>query len=105
MQYILRCVSRFGDWLIETPQANLVEGMRWVQNTYTRRFNSRHKLWGHVFGGRYKAVLVESDSNSDQHYLANLLDYIHLIPIRAGLVDPQHGLDRLNLLAKSAAFG
>jgi REP element-mobilizing transposase RayT len=47
-------------WLIETPQANLVEGMLWVQNTYTRRFNCRHKLWGHVFGARYKAVLVEN---------------------------------------------
>ena len=83
-------------WLIETPQANLVEGMRWVQNTYTRRFNCRHKLWGHVFGARYKAVLVESDPNSDQYYLANLLDYIHLNPVRAGLVDPKQGLGLLS---------
>ena len=40
---------------------HLVEGMRWVQNIYTRRFNHRHKLLGHVFGGRYKAVLVEEE--------------------------------------------
>ena len=33
-------------WLIETAEPNLVDGMRWVQNTYTRRFNVRHKLWG-----------------------------------------------------------
>ena len=87
-------MSNHYHWLIETPQANLVEGMRWVQNTYTRRFNSRHKLWGHVFGGRYKAVLVESDL--EQHYLGNLLDYIHLNPVRAGLVDPKRGLGLLN---------
>jgi putative transposase len=79
-------------WLIETPEANLVEGMRWVQNTYTRRFNVRHALWGHVFGGRYKAVLVEYDETSDKHYFANVLDYIHLNPVRAGLVDPKRGL-------------
>src|ERR1700731_2336930 len=45
--------------VLRTPQANLVAGMRWLQNTYTRRFNVRNQLWGHVFGGRYKAVLVE----------------------------------------------
>jgi putative transposase len=74
-------------WLIETPEANLVEGMRWVQNTYTRKFNVRHALWGHVFGGRYKAVVIEYDSTGDEHYFANVLDYIHLNPIRGGLVD------------------
>lgn len=45
--------------LIETPEANLVSGMQWLQNTYTRRFNLRHHLWGRLFGDRYKAVLVE----------------------------------------------
>jgi REP element-mobilizing transposase RayT len=37
--------------VIETPQANLVEGMRWLQNPYTRPFNSRHKLWGMFLAG------------------------------------------------------
>ena len=41
---------------LEIPEANLVDGMRWLQNTYTRRFNVRHKLWGHVFGGCYCAA-------------------------------------------------
>ena len=41
-------MSNHYHWLIETSQANLVEGMRWVQNTYTRRFNSRHKLSGSI---------------------------------------------------------
>jgi hypothetical protein len=44
---------------IETPEANLVEGMKWFQNTYTRRFNVRHRAWGRVFGDRYKSVVVE----------------------------------------------
>lgn len=48
-------------WVLETPEANLVRGMQWFQNTYTRRFNQRHRLWGHVFGSRYKEVVVESD--------------------------------------------
>jgi len=85
-------MSNHYHWLIETPQPNLVEGMRWLQNTYTRRFNHRHKLWGHVFGGRYKAVLVESDVDSEQDYLGNLWDYIHLNPVRSGLVDPKRSL-------------
>jgi len=40
--------------LVETPEGNLVEGMKWVQGAYTQRYNSRHKLFGHLFQGRYK---------------------------------------------------
>ena len=69
--------------MLETPQANLVQGMKWLQNTYTRRFNSRHRLWGRLFGDRYKAVLCEGDS---PYYYCTLMDYIHLNPVRAGLV-------------------
>ncbi len=47
--------------LIETPEANLVDGMKWLQNTYTRRFNVRHRAWGRVFGDRYKSVVVEGE--------------------------------------------
>jgi putative transposase len=72
--------------VIETPQANLVVGMRWLQNTYTRRFNTRHRLWGHLFGGRYKAVLVEGAEFGNGEYLSNLIDYVHLNPVRAGLI-------------------
>ena len=70
---------------IETPEANLVSGMQWLQNTYTRRYNVRHRLWGRLFGDRYKAVLVEGDG----YYYQTLLDYIHLNPVRAGLVKPR----------------
>ena len=45
--------------LLETPHANLVAGMKWLQGTYTQRFNSRHQLHGHLFQGRYKALLVD----------------------------------------------
>ena len=40
--------------VVETPQANLVAGMKWFLSVYTARFNRRHKLFGHVFSGRYK---------------------------------------------------
>ena len=46
--------------MIETPQANLVAGMRWFQTTWTIRYNTRHRLGGHLFQGRYKAVVVDS---------------------------------------------
>src|SRR5437879_248816 len=61
--------------LIETPEANLVNGMMWLQNAYTRRFNTRHRLWGRLFGDRYKAVVVDG---TDPWYYVALLDYIHL---------------------------
>ena len=70
---------------LSTPQANLVEGMKWLQNTYTRRFNVRHRAWGRVFGDRYKSVLVDRDSSGG--YLPCLLDYIHLNPVRARCID------------------
>jgi REP element-mobilizing transposase RayT len=45
--------------VVETPRANLVEGMKWLLGTYTMRFNRRHKLSGHLFAGRYKSLLVD----------------------------------------------
>lgn len=74
--------------LIETPDPNLVEGMKWLQNTYTRRLNTKHQLWGRVFGDRYKAVLVEG---GNANYFTTLLDYIHLNPARAGTVKVAEG--------------
>ncbi len=72
--------------LIQTPHANLVAGMRWLQTTWTVRFNRRHRLSGHLFQGRYKSVIVDPD---ERGYFATLSDYIHLNPIRARIV----GLD------------
>jgi putative transposase len=45
--------------LVETPGANLVSGMQWLQTAYTVWFNRRHALSGHLLGGRYKAVLID----------------------------------------------
>lgn len=74
--------------MVETPEANLVEGMKWLQNTYTRRFNGRHRLWGRLFGDRYKAILSEGHSG---YYYCTLMDYIHLNPVRAGVVRMARG--------------
>jgi len=47
--------------LLETPTGNLVAGMRRLQSTYTCRFNGRNKLCGHLFQGRYKALVIEAE--------------------------------------------
>lgn len=51
-------------WLLETPAANLLSGMKWFLGAYSQRFNARHGQRGHVFQGRYKAVVVESGSGN-----------------------------------------
>ncbi|MBC8206882.1 MAG: transposase [Kiritimatiellales bacterium] len=73
--------------LLETPHANLVDGMRWLQGTYTKRFNIRHKVWGHLFQGRYKALLVDPAEN----YFQTVSSYIHLNPARAKRFDLKTG--------------
>lgn len=71
--------------VIETPQANLVSGMKWLLGVYTKRFNIKHKLCGHVFAGRYKALIVDGSGNG---YLRTVCDYVHLNPVRAKLLEP-----------------
>jgi len=68
--------------LVETPGANLVMGMKWFQGTFTQRFNSRHRLRGHLLQGRYQALVVESEGE----YFETVSTYIHLNPVRAKLV-------------------
>lgn len=74
--------------VIETPEPNLVRGMTWLQTTYTMRYNALHSTTGHLFAGRYKAILVDPE---DPRYMATLLDYIHLNPVRAGWVRLRKG--------------
>ncbi len=68
---------------LETPEPNLVDGMHWLQSTYATRFNRYRRQRGHLFQGRYQALLVE-----DAVALARVSHYIHLNPVRAGLVEP-----------------
>ena len=75
--------------VLETPNANLVAGMRWFLSAYTIRLNHRQKLFGHVFSGRYKALLVEGSGNG---YLKTACDYVHLNPVRAGLLGTEERL-------------
>jgi len=74
--------------LLETPEPNLVAGMKWFQGTYTQRFNVRHRRWGHLFQGRYKALPVHAEQKG---YWETVSTYIHLNPARAGLFDLRKG--------------
>ncbi|GMQ88628.1 MAG: transposase [Gammaproteobacteria bacterium] len=67
--------------LIETPDSNLAKGMRHLNGVYTQRFNRTHQRVGHVFQGRYKAILVHKES-----CLLELARYIVLNPVRAQMV-------------------
>ncbi|MBC8096461.1 MAG: transposase [Akkermansiaceae bacterium] len=69
--------------VVETPRANLVSGMRWFLGTYTARFNRRHKLFGHLFSGRYKSLVVDGSGTG---YSKSVCDYVHLNPVRAKLL-------------------
>lgn len=75
--------------VVETPQGNLVAGMKWFLGTYTGRFNRRHKLFGHLFSGRYKALIVDGSGTG---YLRTVCEYVHLNPVRARLLKPQQAL-------------
>jgi putative transposase len=76
--------------VVETPRPNLALGMKWLLGTYTQRFNRRHKHWGHLFGGRYKAQQIDGRS---QDYLRRACDYVHLNPVRAGMIEKDARLD------------
>ena len=67
--------------LLETPDGNLSKGMRQLNGVYTQRINRKHKRVGHVFQGRYKAIIVQK-----QTYLLELARYIVLNPVRAQMV-------------------
>ncbi|MBU0679454.1 MAG: transposase [Verrucomicrobia bacterium] len=68
--------------LLETPRANLSAFMQQFNGGYTGYFNRRHRRSGHLYGGRYKAKLVEGDE-----YLLNLTRYVHLNPVKIRRMD------------------
>ena len=67
--------------VVETLDGDLARGMRQLNGAYSQQFNRRHRLVGHVFQGRYKAILVQKES-----YLLELARYVVLNPVRAGIV-------------------
>jgi putative transposase len=67
--------------LVEMPDGNLSSGMRHLNGVWSQRFNRRHARVGHVFQGRFKAILVQR-----QGYLLELARYVVLNPVRAGMV-------------------
>lgn len=67
--------------LVETPLGNLSQIMHHINTSYTTYYNLKRKRSGHLLQGRYKAVVIEADS-----YACVLSRYIHLNPVRAGMV-------------------
>lgn len=67
--------------VVETVEGNLAQGMRQLNGVYTQHVNRSHQRVGHVFQGRYKAVMVEKES-----HLLELARYVVLNPVRAGMV-------------------
>lgn len=94
LEYLGKATERFGvtvytyclmsnhyHLLIETPQPNLSTAIQWVNVSYAGYFNRRHRRTGHLFQGRFKALLIDADE-----YLIPLSRYIHLNPVRAAIV-------------------
>lgn len=68
--------------ILETPDPNLNRIMQYLNSSYANYFKTRHKQIGHIFQGRYKALLIEKDT-----YLLELIRYVHLNPVRAGITE------------------
>jgi REP element-mobilizing transposase RayT len=80
--------------LLETPEGNLVDGMKWFQGTYTQRINAWQGRRGHLFQGRYKAQLINSEQRDD-NYFQTVSEYIHLNPARARMTGEGKRWERL----------
>lgn len=75
--------------VVETPPASLVAGMKWLLGTDTGRFNRRHRLFGHLFSGRYKSPVVDGGGGG---HLKTVCDHAHLNPVRAEMIGPAQKL-------------
>ena len=83
--YLLHCymlMSNHYHLILETPNSDISTIMHYINGSYTSYLNRRRKRSGHLFQGRYKAVLVDVDS-----YLLELSRYVHLNPVRAKMVE------------------
>ncbi len=97
VQVVEEAVARFGWELgayvvmrnhyhlaIRTPDPNLSAGMHWLQTTFASRFNRFRGVHGHLFQGRFQAVVLQNEG-----VWARVVDYIHLNPLRAKVVEPK----------------
>jgi putative transposase len=95
LEYLAKAVERFDivihtyclmsnhyHIIVETPQANLSAAIQWLNVSYATYYNKKRQRSGHLFQGRFKALLVDADE-----YLSQLSRYIHLNPVRARMVD------------------
>ena len=74
-------MSNHYHFLIQTPNSNLSRAMQWINVSYATYFNRKRNRYGHLFQGRFKAILIDADA-----YLKHLSRYIHLNPVRAQMV-------------------
>jgi len=86
--------------LLRTGQIPLSKVMRRLMTGYAVTFNMRHRRSGHLFQNRYKSVVCEEDA-----YLQELTRYIHLNPLRAGLVKDLNELDEYQWAGHSVILG
>ena len=77
--------------LLETPEPNLVSGMKLLLGSFAQAWNRRYERRGHVFQGRYKSIPVAGERASDPFQFRVVADYIHLNPARAGLAGGRAG--------------
>lgn len=86
--------------LLKTGETPLSTLMRRLLTGYALHFNRRHRRWGHLFQNRYKSILCQEDS-----YLLELVRYIHLNPLRAGLVENYDQLGRFSYCGHGVILG
>ncbi len=86
--------------LVETPRGNLTQAMQWLQVSYAMRFNRRHRRSGHLFQGRYKAILVEAETA-----VWELSRYVHLNPVRIGALGLDKAAQRRRRVGEGEAAG
>jgi REP element-mobilizing transposase RayT len=86
--------------LVRTGNRSLAKSMRKLLTGYVVNFNRRHKRYGHLFQNRYKSIVCEDDP-----YLLELTRYIHLNPVRAGIIKDMRGLCKYPWAGHSALMG
>ena len=86
--------------LVRTGRRSISKSMRKLLTGYVVNFNLRHKRYGHLFQNRYKSIICEDDP-----YLLELTRYIHLNPVRAGIVNDLRGLSHYRWAGHSAIMG